>query len=677
MGGVQFDIRVETNSGAAAVDAVTVSLGKAATGTVNLNTALAKISTAAFALNQIKSAVSAVGADFNNAIQPGVAFNDNLKDLQAITNVADDQLVKIGDSARTAAKKFGIDASDAVESYKLILSQLSPEIANNAEALDAMGNNAAILSKQLGGDVAGATGILTTAMNQYGVSLDDPLKASKEMADMMNIMSAAAQAGSAELPQIQAALSQSGLMAKTANVSFSELNAVIQVLDKAGKKGAEGGVAIRNILAEIGQGARMPKMAAAALDQYGVSTDALADKNKSMSERLALLKPIMNDTSAMTAIFGKENVAAAIAAIQNTEEIDKIKEASEGTTVALEMATTKMSSFKEKMARANAQMKDWGISLFNATEGFLPFIQMGGTGLQMAASFGGAMSAASTVAETKFGKSIGKATTAAAGFVKQIGLGTIGLLKNIGKMAISAALTLGGWVVSVVAATAAQLGLNIAMSANPIGLIVIGIAAAIAAVGALIYWWDEIWAAIKSFTKWMWDHSPFAFLIDVVDNIFPGFKNALGELWNWVKKKFTDLIDWFKDAWKSIKGVFGFDEAVAGTIKVVPAVEEENEDKKEIEELKRKLKEQEEKNKNNNYNNNKGKTQSKTSKELSSNISSGGNRPTTINLTIHKIIGVETVHTTNLQTTAKDAGKQIIEEILMALGSINGKISMS
>lgn len=676
MAGVQFDIRVETNSGAAAVDAVTGSLGRAATGTVKLNSALAKISTAAFAVNQIKSAVAGVAADFNAAIQPGIEFNSQMKDLQSITGVTDAQLEKIGDSARKTARAFGVDAGAGVESYKLILSQLSPEIGNNAAALDAMGNNAAILSKQLGGDVAGATGILTTAMNQYGVSLDDPMRASKVMGEMMNVMSAAAKEGSAELPQIQSALQQSGLMAKTANVSFMELNGAIQVLDKAGKKGAEGGVAIRNVLAEIGQGARMPKLAADALKLYGVSVDALSDKNKTMSQRLALLKPLMNDTSAMTAIFGKENVAAAVALVQNTDEMDRLTKAVTGTNTATDMANTVMGSFKERMARANAVMKDWGISLFNATEGFIPFIQMGGSGLQMAASLGGAMSTVSVIADTKFGKSIGKSTAAVGGFVKQTALSSVALVKQAAKMGISAALTVGSFVTSLVAATAAQIGLNVAMTANPIGLIVVGVAAAIAAIGALIYWWDEIWGAIKSFTKWMWDHNPFAFLIDVVDNIFPGFKDAMNKLWDWLKKKFTDLIDWFKDTWKSIKGFFGFDDDTVGTKSQAQQMEAAVSDALSGD-LKVKAVIDDSKTPTSLSGKKQPGAQSKTSKELSSNISSGGNRPTSISLTIHKIIGVETVHTTNLQTTAKDAGKQIIEEILMALGSINGKISMS
>lgn len=666
MSGVQFDIKVVTG-GNAAIDGVINGVTTATTRVNSLTSAISKIGAAAFAFNNIKSAVGGIADDFKAAIQPGIDFNDNLKDLQAITGVSDEQLKKIGNSARDNAKAFGVDASAAVESYKLILSQLGPEIGNNDVALAAMGKNASILSKQLGGDVAGATGILTTAMNQYGVSLADPMAASNEMANMMNIMSAAAKEGSAELPQIKSALEQSGLMAKTSGVQFSELNAAIQVLDKAGKKGAEGGVAIRNVLAEIGQGSRMPKIAAAAFDQYGISTAALGDKTKTMAERLALIRPMMNDTSAMTAVFGKENVAAAIALVQNTDEIGRLDTAVQGSNTAVDMANTKMGSYKEVMARVSAAMKDVGISIFNATEPLLPFLSIAGGGMKILGDFGMAAQGVSVIAETKFGAAIGKAATATLGFIKNMALGTLGLIRQAGQMAISAAMTVGGFVVSLVAATAAQIGLNIAMTANPIGLIVVGIAAAIAAVALMITYWDEIWGAIKAATAWVLEHNPFSFLVDVVDNIFPGFKAALTGLWDWVEKKFTDLINWFKETWNSIKGVFGMDDATI-TATTLPtaavdgaAVESDVVLASRVA-MQKKMQDEAV-----------AKKQSKTSKEMATNVSGGGSKPTTINLTIHKLQDQIVVHTTNLQTGAKEAGRQIVEEILLALNSVNGK----
>ena len=212
-----------------------------------------------FQFNQATQYIENLNQTFQNTIAPGAALNASLADLSAISGVTGEALADIESKARATAKEFGGSAAQAVESYKLLLSQLSPELAKTPAAMQEMGRNIAILSKTMGGDATAAATVLTTAMNQYGISLDDPMEASRKMAEMMNIMAAAGKEGSAELPTIQVALQQCGMMAKSAGVSFAETNAAIQVLDKAGKKGAEGGVALRNVMSILAQGRFLPK----------------------------------------------------------------------------------------------------------------------------------------------------------------------------------------------------------------------------------------------------------------------------------------------------------------------------------------------------------------------------------------------------------------------------------
>ncbi|PZP40641.1 MAG: hypothetical protein DI598_19200, partial [Pseudopedobacter saltans] len=59
--------------------------------------------------------------------------------------------------------------------------------------------------------------------------------------------------------------------------------------------------------------------------------------------------------------------------------------------------------------------------------------------------------------------------------------------------------------------------------------------------------------------------------------------------------------------------------------------------------------------------------------DASKSIASGGTRPTTINLTIHKLQDQTVIKTVNLREGAKEAGNTIVEEILMALNSVNAK----
>lgn len=300
----------------------------------------------------------------------GIKLDRQMHDLSAVAGVTGETLERIEGFARESAKAFGTDAAEAVEGYKLLLSQLTPELGKYPEALREMGDCIQTTSKLMGGDGVAAAEVLTTAMNQYGVSMEDPTAAAGEMARMMNVMAAAGQAGSAELPAISAALQQCGMAAKAANVSFEETNAAIQVLDKAGKKASEGGVALRNVLGQLSKGRFVEKQAREELEKAGIDVVALGDNSKSLKERLEMLKPMLNDSALLSKFFGVENANAARALIQGTDALQGFTDAVTGTNSATEQAAIVMDSYAERQARVNQQFEDLKISIFQATGDF-------------------------------------------------------------------------------------------------------------------------------------------------------------------------------------------------------------------------------------------------------------------------------------------------------------------
>lgn len=320
------------------------------------------------------SGIQKLAGVFNSIGQGAVTLDSQMHDLSAVAGVTGEGLKIIEGYARSSAKAFGTDASVAVQGYKLILSQLSPELGKCPAALKAMGDAIQTTSKLMGNDGTAAAEVLTTAMNQYGVSLADPMEASRKMAEMMNVMAAAGQAGSAELPAIKAALEQCGMASKAANVSFEETNAAIQVLDKAGKKGSEGGVALRNTLSILSQGRFLPKDTREELERAGIDVLALGDKSKSLKERLELLKPVLNDSALFSKLFGMENANAARALVQGTEQLGQFTKAVTGTNSAEEQAATVMESTAEKRARFRQQIEDLKISFTQLTGGFTAYI---------------------------------------------------------------------------------------------------------------------------------------------------------------------------------------------------------------------------------------------------------------------------------------------------------------
>lgn len=333
----------------------------------NFSEKLKSMTNALAGFSYFKDVVENVTSGLSELGQAGIKLDSQMHDLSAVAGVTGDGLKQIEKFARESAKAFGTDASVAVEGYKLLLSQLSPELGKYPEALRSMGDCIQTTSKLMGGDGVAAAQVLTTAMNQYGISLEDPTAASEEMARMMNVMAAAGQAGSAELPAISAALQQCGMAAKAANVSFEETNAAIQVLDKAGKKASEGGVALRNVLGQLSKGRFVEKQAAEELQKAGIDVTALGDNSKTLKERLEMLKPMLNDSALLSKFFGVENANAARALIQGTDSLQDFTDAVTGTSSATDQAAIVMESYAERQARVNQKIEDFKITLFQAT----------------------------------------------------------------------------------------------------------------------------------------------------------------------------------------------------------------------------------------------------------------------------------------------------------------------
>ena len=482
--------------------------------------------------------------------QSGIALNTSMTDLQAVTGVTGEGLKQIESYARDTAKAFGIDAAGAVESYKLILGQLSPELAKSPIALKAMGEHVATLSKLMGGDATAAAETLNTAMNQYGVDLSDPIKASEEMARMMNVMAAAGQEGSAELPQIKEALEQAGMAAKGAGVSFEEANAAIQVLDKAGKKGSEGGIALRNVIATISQGRFLPKDVQKELKKAGINVTDLADRGKSLKERLELLRPVMTDAALFAKLFGKENTNAAMALVGGTEEVGRYTEAIQGTQSANDQAAVVMEGFAERQARIRQQIEDFKISIFQATgdvslwagalsDALIPLAQL--------------MPLLSGMLPIVKGVSIWIFQGAKGLFL--FGKGALTALVGVGKLAVTlltrGATALFYYIGSLVTGGSAQLGFAMmsqlafasfktaavsacrVVSAAIMSIPLIGwIAAAIAAIVALgVYFWNTS-AKFRATLKGLW----------------AAFKATFSNIWEMAKAVFSGIGDLIKAA---------------------------------------------------------------------------------------------------------------------------------
>lgn len=492
-----------------------------------------------------------------------------MHDLSAVAGVTGDGLKQIESFARQSAKAFGTDAAVAVEGYKLLLSQLTPELGKYPEALREMGDCIQTTSKLMGGDGVAAAQVLTTAMNQYGVSMDDPTAAAGEMARMMNVMAAAGQAGSAELPAISAALQQCGMAAKAANVSFEETNAAIQVLDKAGKKASEGGVALRNVLGQLSKGRFVEKQAREELEAAGIDVVALGDNTKSLKERLEMLKPLLNDSALLGKFFGVENANAARALIQGTDALGGFTEAVTGTNSATDQAAIIMDSYAERQARVNQKFEDLKISLFQLTGDFslwcgtltsalVPLAQLAPlltgvwklmVGIVRLNWVGWFRSAAVSVA--LMNGTLSTSNMISLGFIGNIGRATIGLVRFATVGIFNALKGLGALVLSFITGGTASAGFS-AMASTAFGVFATTASTACRAVGVaimnipIIGWVAAAIAALIAIGAYFWNSS--AKFRAVLKGTWAAFKACFTGIGEMAKQVFGAIGDLIKAA---------------------------------------------------------------------------------------------------------------------------------
>ena len=98
--------------------------------------------------------------------------------------------------------------------------------------------------------------------------------------------------------------------------------------------------------------------------------------------------------------------------------------------------------------------------------------------------------------------------------IKGLALTTVSLLRQGAAFVASKVAMLAGTVAQNIM-TASTWAMNTAMSANPIGLIVLGVIALIGVIILLVKNWDKVWGAIKTGVGWIWN--ALKWLAGVVD----------------------------------------------------------------------------------------------------------------------------------------------------------------
>lgn len=317
----------------------------------------------------------------------------------------------------------------------------------------------AVLASQIQVDQIGMQGLQTlqketiTLSQAAGMELADAATAlagtinqfgleATESNRVINVLAAGSKYGAAEITELSQSFKVTGAVAAGAKVSLEETAGALEVLSKNNLKGAEAGTALRNIILKL-------------QTQLGVDLGETG-----LSAALSALQPKLEDVTFLSKVFGMENVAAAQFLIRNASAVEEMTEKVTGTNVAYEQAEIRTGTWAHKMEVAKAKIDDLKISIAEHTGSLLPYASL-------------LSSQAVTLSQL------------------------LPLFSSL-KKAVSSAIP------AIVQMTSVQGGLNVALRANPVGLIVTGIVALGAACVAAYNHIDEFregidsaWAVLK------------------------------------------------------------------------------------------------------------------------------------------------------------------------------------
>ncbi|MGE6809538.1 phage tail tape measure protein [Pseudoalteromonas nigrifaciens] len=470
--------------------------------------------------------IAASGYALQNALMPAIEMDRALGEVSSL-GVRESALKQLTDTSYQFALKYGKSSTEFVKSSYDIQSAIAGLNDADLSAFTLSSNVLAAATKSDAGTITNYMGTM------YGIFKNQANEMGKgEWVEQLTGMTATAvQAFKTTGTEMSGAFTAIGAQATSAGISMNEQMAILGTL-QATMSGSEAGTKYKSFLAGVGkaqdalnltftdsQGAMLPMVDI--LNQikgkYGETIDvAEGDALKKAfgsAEAVATINLLMNDIDGL----GKS--------INDLGDVNGMQQA--------EKMAMSMTDQSERLSQSWYVIRAaWGSAILPVFNDFVGMIADMGTSVVWF-----------TEAFPNLTKWIGYAAVGVLGLVAAGGLFT--LMMGVGKMAIVAwtvgAMVWGGITTALTTGLTflkgAMLALNIVMYANPILLIVAGIVAAIAAVGALIYYWDDLKATMG---EWGW--------IKAIVGVFTS-------VWSTVKNLFTGYLNWWIDKINMLPGV--------------------------------------------------------------------------------------------------------------------------
>ncbi|KPK96006.1 hypothetical protein AMJ80_02375 [bacterium SM23_31] len=521
-------------------------------------------------INMISNGVRDVGNQFIGYNQAITEASAKFKGLNLETAEGQKQLAGLKDAAREAGALTEKTAGQAAAG----LGFWAMAGANAAQAMTLLPGSvdiATVANK----DLARTTDIASDSMGAFGLMTENTIQLEKNFTRMTDVMSKVMNSTNTDIEMMFGAIQKGAATFTAAGQKMETFQALVGKLADKGVKGGEAGTILRNMMLRL---ADPSKEAAEVIQNLGIQIkdqqgnfrdviDIMADFEKATGKMGTAQK-----TAALSTVFGARAVTGINIIMQTgTENIRNFRtelENAAGTTK--KVAATMRESLQNRIAALQSAAIEIGFQFIESFEKFAggaitkltefvraipmreimqdlkrlaqPISVLISTVMDLGKVIMDILKVAFQELTGTTEKNIDIVQTLAdifgfiAGVVKSFAAG----LKILSPILIPIVKIYAIW-------TAAQWALNIAMSANPIGLIIIGIGLLIAAIGWVVTNWEKLTKGIKDGVRKIWNwfsgllDNPFFVALGTLFAPFITVPALIVKHWEPIKKFFTDL----------------------------------------------------------------------------------------------------------------------------------------
>lgn len=429
------------------------------------------------------------GAILAGGFQLGSFSFNSLKDYETavdsfrviVSDLNDAQFAPFQNKINEVAKDTKRSGTEVAQAFEQIASK-NAKFAETAEGLGQVSKATITLSKAARMDLGVAAENLVGIMNQFSFGAD---KANRTI----NVLAAGQAVGAASITQTAEAFVNLGPTAAGANVTIEESIALIQTLAKFSLYGADAGTALRGSIIKLQKAGLGYKSG-----QFSIN-DALNDTNKLLDK----LHTAKQKDALITAIFGIHNITAGKILTANRDTFHEFTAAVTGTSEAQKGAAINSGNLSTKIQQLSAAWVNYLTTNDKVGSG----MQAIGHGAEwLAANIGYVVDKVVLGVKVFMGYKAAMLAAKATMLIWNVTLGISTALQGASSLAMAGNTTalaaqrvallftrtaLMGQAAAAAAATEATWSFNAAMAANPVGFIVLGIAALTAGIGYLIY----------------------------------------------------------------------------------------------------------------------------------------------------------------------------------------------